>query len=495
MAQRGASAPAGAEQWLDEPTFFSELRSRPALRSRLWPEPSGERGAREAFREQELRRLLLSSMARLGHAFIDLWVLAVRRLGTLAVGAREDEGDGMRHLIADYLDALEAQMRTGGPEFRAFAELSLAAEHFGLILSVSQPDLWTMPLPDAVRVLGTLLGRQQPIAGMFGEINKTVVRQFRLPGYPFVLFTTDLLQEGEDLHTFCSSVHHYGISWMPSSMEQRVGRIDRVNSETERRLTRSTGGAGGEHKLQVYYPHLRDTVEVLQVRRVLARLNRFMRLMHRDLLASENVPRRLDIAEELQRLPEDIEIITEPLTTAFPIRPELFAGTRPKLAVDPAATAGHLVRFHRIKDLTFPRLSISWEPSSPDDALLGTVHLRRRQQPFTLLLRSLGGRLMVRCVSPIGKLGERYDAASVAEVTRARAVQVAAIFDPRFQTYDLAIERETLLAGEQHDLARVDDLLEDVVEAADLLEARLLERDEPLATFRKDLEREADDGD
>ena len=46
----------------------------------------------------------------------------------------------------------------------------------------------------------------------------------------------DLLEEGEDLHTFCSAVHHYGISWTPSSVEQRIGRIDRVRSQTDRRL-------------------------------------------------------------------------------------------------------------------------------------------------------------------------------------------------------------------------------------------------------------------
>ena len=43
---------------------------------------------------------------------------------------------------------------------------------------------------------------------------------------------TDLLQEGEDLHTFWSDVFHYGISWTPSAMEQRIGRVDRVRSLT-----------------------------------------------------------------------------------------------------------------------------------------------------------------------------------------------------------------------------------------------------------------------
>ena len=107
---------------------------------------------------------------------------------------------------------------------------------------------------------------------MAGGVNQTLVRQFRMPGYPLVLISTDLLQEGEDLHTFCSAVHHYGISWTPSSMEQRIGRIDRVRSQTDRRLSEvRVGPLRGDQMLQVYFPHLEDTVEVLQVQRVLDR--------------------------------------------------------------------------------------------------------------------------------------------------------------------------------------------------------------------------------
>ena len=266
---RGAKAPAGSERWLDEPTLFTELRGRRRLLGRLWPEPTDRGDFRSAFRERELRRLLLSSMARLGHAFVDLYALAIKRIGSLRGGARESED--LSGLMRDYLDLLERQQDDGAPgAFGAFKELAAASEHFDLIVDVNAPDLRAMPLPDAARFLGTFLGEQQPIGGMFGQINQTLIRQFRMPGYPLVLITTDLLQEGEDLHTFCSSVHHYGISWMPSSMEQRVGRIDRVNSQTERRLTSLGAVVTGEHKLQVYYPHLRDTVEVLQVRRVLA---------------------------------------------------------------------------------------------------------------------------------------------------------------------------------------------------------------------------------
>jgi hypothetical protein len=492
----GARAPAEAHRWIEEPTFFSELRERHALRKRLWPEPDYGGDFRAAFREQELRRLLLSGMARLGHAFIDLWCVTVKSLGTLAARARVDEEEGTVGLIQAYLDDLERQRER--LEFRAFGELSLAAEHFPLIVNVSDPDLWKASLADAAKTLSrTLLPRQRPIGGMWGELNQTLVRQFRLPGYPLALITTDLLQEGEDLHTFCSSVYHYGISWMPSSTEQRNGRIDRVNSETERRLKRANGGPGGDEKLQVYYPHLRETVERLQVDRVMERLNRFMRLMHRDLGQPDGERKQVSVYAEVHRLHRDIAPILEPLESAFPVREELLQAPPRPLAVEPDSTKRLLDRFHRVAGMPLAGLEIEWESDHPDDILMGTVRRSGgRQQPFTVALQSFGGRLMVRCFSPIGHLMlEDSDTASLAARVRARPVQIGAAWDDRFGCYDLNAEGEVLLGQESSDPDRLGWLIARVTETADDLEHELLGRDESLATFRDDLSREAPDVD
>src|SRR5262249_20937095 len=158
------------------------------------------------------------------HPLIDLYILFINRIGSLSLRAREMTGEEASGELANaYLDLLEAQLASPGEESNGARELALAAEHFDLLLAVNLPDIRGLPLSGTAREFGQLLREQQPIAGMFGEINHTLVRQFRMPGYPVVLITTDLLQEGEDLHTFCSSVHHYGISWTPSSMEQRIG--------------------------------------------------------------------------------------------------------------------------------------------------------------------------------------------------------------------------------------------------------------------------------
>jgi hypothetical protein len=76
---------------------------------------------------------------------------------------------------------------------------------------------------------------------------------------------------------------HYGIAGTPSAWEQRTGRVDRICSLTSRRLQQSKLVAP-EDFLQVFYPHLYETVERLQVERVYERMDRFIRLIHRQLM-------------------------------------------------------------------------------------------------------------------------------------------------------------------------------------------------------------------
>ncbi|MCB0787497.1 MAG: hypothetical protein KDC02_25170, partial [Flavobacteriales bacterium] len=260
--------------WLGTRTFFTELRHRPALMARIWPVHDRP----EDFPEQDLRAHLLAQAARFGHPVIDLYAMVVNRLGTLSPGRQEategSEADAGR--AHDFLDLLDRQRLAPVEEvgWSAYHELEALSAHHQLIMDTNLSDLQEATAPaqgEVAHRLGNLFAFQEPTGGMHGRVMKRQVQQFRMPGYPFVLVTTDLLQEGEDLHPFCSQVYHYGMSWTPSSMEQRIGRIDRVRSQTERRLTGNGEPAEEDRKLQVLYPHLQDTVEVLQVDRVLER--------------------------------------------------------------------------------------------------------------------------------------------------------------------------------------------------------------------------------
>jgi hypothetical protein len=488
--------------WLEVRTFFTELRRRSELRALLWPVPS-TREERSAFRERQIRAQMLASAARLGHAFIDLYMMTIQRLGSLDLRAQE-EGDDERDAssvagIEQYLDLLDEQRATprASRSWSAFDELADIASHFDLILDVNAPDVRTQPLSETATELGRLLRQQQPVGGMSGQVNQTLVRQFRMPGYPLVLISTDLLQEGEDLHTFCSAVHHYGISWTPSSMEQRIGRIDRVRSHTDRRLSALSDTLRGDEKLQVFFPHLADTVEVLQVDRVLERMNVFLRLMHEGLSTAGTEERKIDIGKELVRGRRAIPQITTRLKTAFPVQASHLEAPARELASSADDAARIDARFRALAELALPGVDVTWESDAPKGVLYGTVHLASRCQPFTLRLRSLGERILIHCVSPVGRVGvEDSHDAIVASVAKHR-VRIGALdtddSDDEHATFDLTVEDDVLLGDDRSsDATRLAMMLRHVADAADNLEQRHLhDHDEALSAFREQLEEEA----
>ena len=100
-----------------------------------------------------------------------------------------------------------------------------------------------------------------------------------MPGYPYVLITTYILKEGEDLHLYCKDVYHYGIAWNPSDMEQRTGRIDRINSQCYFEL-KDDGSINFNNALQVFYPYLADTLEVNQVAKVFNKMDDFIQTFY-----------------------------------------------------------------------------------------------------------------------------------------------------------------------------------------------------------------------
>lgn len=476
--------------WLETSTFFTHLRRHERLRDALWPVDSAGEFA-PAFRRRELRRELLTAMTRRGHAFIDLYILIANQLGRLhARGARDDQDLDNGRLAEEFLALLSGQRERR--EFRAYQELHEAATNFDLIVDTNAPALWEAErrLDEVPREIGRLLRAQQPVGGMFGEVSKTLVSQFRMPGYPFILITTDLLQEGEDLHLFCSDVYHYGISWMPSSMEQRIGRIDRVRCQTERRLGALAQEPSGDDLLQVYYPYLRETVEVYQVNRVLERMNRFLRLMHESVgTPDDGGERKINLLEEVQNAVRASPVSREPLKSSFPVDKRLLSGPRRPLAVSQRLATELIERFRNIQNALF-RNGVTWESVTSDHARIGNRCVGNRQQTFTLFLHTIGGVANVRCVSPIGRVDVSAETERISIAAREMRVRVCAVYDSRFQHYNLTAEHDVLLGAEEYDARRVAWLVHTTVNAADELEAILLETDAAPAGFREDLAQE-----
>jgi hypothetical protein len=494
-------APSDICDQLERPTFFTELRlpEYTKLRKKIWEESSTDKPIHKRIEEELLRAQLITTAARLGHAFIDLYILAIQSLGTLTRKTSEDAEDETdlptSSLIESYLNLLEGQRVSEGSDrpWAAFDELSEISDNFELILDVNVPEAREKKLTEAARFFGSLLRQQQPVGGMAGKINKTLVQQFRMPGYPFVLISTDLLQEGEDLHTFCSSMQHYGISWTPSSMEQRIGRIDRVRSQSDRRLSNLHGEPTGEDLLQVYFPYLEDSVEILQVQRVLERMNVFLRLMHEGLAAPQVEKSSIDLNKGFQGAQFVVEKISEKLQSSFPVPDWARRGKKKKLAIDEQRAKKAIKRFRALSKFDLPGLNVNWEKrEAHDTSLMGTVMFDNgRRQPFVLILKSVEEFLVVRCISPIGRVDPQNSYLAITESIKDKMVRVGATLTHQEFTYDLTVEDDLILAGPEHDVARLAMLLHRVTHQADILEQiHLPELDQPLDNFKQDLQRE-----
>lgn len=478
-------------------TLVTELHRRPALRAALWPEE--DRGSfRDTFRRREQRRELLSAMCRLGASYVDLYLAAIGQIGSFESGRQADSDDAPAQLAGRFLDRLEEQRGTSG--FGAFAELSAAASAFDSIVAVNFPDVPEAPLSELPELFARTLQHQLPVAGMSGGVNKRVVQQFRMPGFPLVLATTDVLQEGEDLHTFCRRVIHYGIAWTPSSVEQRTGRVDRIGSLVQRELEGRPIRAEDHEFIQVHYPHLADTIEVLQVRRVLERINEFLRLSHRDVKVTRAYDSRLNVSAEVLRELTEIPRITELLRSAFDDTASWLDGDlgpdavceppvgalEAKLAEIWSQVARETVlrgvrrrsaRLFQAAALVHDRTLVRTEARLPEDC---------RQQAFTLTLRSqvVGDETLIRCASPVGRLDLR-DAAMLDHLYELQRdlgdVRVCARHDARGQQYIVSVEEERLFHQFATQTSEISQLIERAVVAADVIAQELLAVDAPVS--------------
>jgi hypothetical protein len=188
----------------------------------------------------------------------------------------------------------------------------------------------------------------------------------------------------------------------------------------------------------------------------------------------------------------DIEQIRTPLETAFGVRDDFLQGERKQLAVPRELARVLAGRFRAIPQKLAGRIDVRWESWSSDNVLLGTVQRPHRVQPFTLILRSLGGYPIIRCISPVGVLDPGDNPGRITEAAESEAMRICALPNEHTGSYDLTIEDDVLLGDERHDADRVERLLRRVTTQADRLEEILLGVDQPMARFREDLRREGD---
>lgn len=101
------------------------------------------------------------------------------------------------------------------------------------------------------------------------ETRQRLMLAFNTPFFPEVLVASSVLAEGVDLHLNCRHVIHHDLSWNPSTLEQRTGRVDRIGSKAET-VSKPIG---------VFFPYIAGTQDEKQYRVVMDRERWFQVLM------------------------------------------------------------------------------------------------------------------------------------------------------------------------------------------------------------------------
>lgn len=129
------------------------------------------------------------------------------------------------------------------------------------------------------------------------ETRQRLMLAFNTPFFPEVLVASSVLAEGVDLHLNCRYLIHHDLSWNPSTLEQRTGRVDRIGAKAE----------AVSKPIEVFMPYIGGTQDEKQYRVVMDRERWFQVLMGENYrtdesfteAAAERVPLPVAAAEAL----------------------------------------------------------------------------------------------------------------------------------------------------------------------------------------------------
>jgi hypothetical protein len=127
------------------------------------------------------------------------------------------------------------------------------------------------------------------------EARERLLLGFNTPFFPEVLIASSVMAEGVDLHLNCRHMIHHDLDWNPSVLEQRTGRVDRINSKAEK--------VG--HSIEVCLPYVGGTQDEKMYRVVMDRERWFQIVMGEeyktDEYATEQIAERVPLPGSIAR--------------------------------------------------------------------------------------------------------------------------------------------------------------------------------------------------
>jgi hypothetical protein len=284
---------------LQKPTGQGELSDHNSLRRQL--------------RKLEIHRELFCTLLRIDHPFIDLY------LSRLMIDSGKLSADTVPQLVAHFLNRIADQSLEHFSTRRILRDLS---SELDLIIKSNFTDVYGRKAVEDRIYIAQRLSPLTPIIGATGETyagRSNQARKFRMPGYPMILVSTDVFQEGEDLHTFCANVMHFGLSGTPVAIEQKIGRVDRVSSLAHRRLSGSTDQDFHKRFIQVVFPYVKETIEIFQVRSLCKNINEFILSLSEVESKSQRTTDENNIDQEAQDTTEIPNQIGDLLTSPYEV--------------------------------------------------------------------------------------------------------------------------------------------------------------------------------
>lgn len=131
--------------------------------------------------------------------------------------------------------------------------------------------------------------------GVKEALRRRLLLTFNTPFFPEVLIASSVLAEGVDLHLNCRYVIHHDLCWNPSTLEQRTGRVDRINAKAEK----------VKQPIHIYLPYLGATQDEKMYRVVRDRERWFQVLMGEDYrideASTDEIEKRLPFPEQAAR--------------------------------------------------------------------------------------------------------------------------------------------------------------------------------------------------
>jgi hypothetical protein len=356
--------------WLVLPTLFSELQrdENDALYEEICDQTTSLK-ALHGLSDDELtakltdrdrRQAMIAQLLRTGRCLLDLWLTFVNvgppkthsdKGGAQPLSAIHHRLAALSNGLVDRLQRDRPQTAPGakdatdapGQALTAWRELAQVARHFPQLTQLNFPKIDDGTPAYSRRVIRNTLTALEPAIALHGKSkSERAMQQFRMPGFPLVMVATSVVQEGVDLHTFCRRVVHYGIDGSATGTEQRNGRVDRRGSLIARLLTNDP-----TQRIEVFFPHLRQTLEPIQMMQLYRKMNRFM-LMANDVGAEAEVEgAAIDAERAILSLPERYpKPYAAPLKTAFD-------------AVDPAPNGGGELGAAPHPDIALPDINLS----------------------------------------------------------------------------------------------------------------------------------------